>query len=159
MSGRLCSICSSAHKADVEDALLLGTSVRAIASQFALSKSAISRHRHNCLGPKVAAASRLLATAAETRADVDQAEEILTGEVIPSHGEVLTLTGLLGRLARSLDRLDGAADQAARQETYMALAALSGQLHKGVEAAAKMHGQVRRSDDDESSFTININLG
>lgn len=159
MSGRLCTVCSSAAKAEVEDALLQGASVRAIASQYSLSKSAVSRHRQNCLAPKIAAASRLLASTDETRSEVIQAEEILSGEVIPSHGDVLALTGLLSRLARSLDRLDGAADQAARSETYVALAALSGQLHKGIEAAAKMQGQYAQQTEGKPNFSINISLG
>ena len=109
MSGRVCSICLSNNRNEVEDALIRGDSVRAIAGRHGLSKSAVSRHRQNCLAPKVVAAARLLTSAEETRSEVVQAEEILTGEILPSHGDVLALTGLLSRLARSLDRLDGAA--------------------------------------------------
>ena len=159
MSGRNCSVCVNADKADVEEALLQGISVRAISAQYDLSKSAVSSHRQHCLAPKVAAAARLLAPKEETRADILQAEEILTGEIIPSHGDVLALTGLLSRLARSLDRLDGAADAAARNDTYVALASLSGQLHRGIEAAAKMRGLYDRRLDNKSDFSININLG
>jgi hypothetical protein len=159
MSGRVCSICISSNRSEVEDALLHGDSVRAVAGRHGLSKSAVSRHRQNCLAPKVAAAARLLASAEETRSDVVQAEEILNGEILPSYGDVLALTGLLSRLARSLDRLDGAADQAARNDTYMALSSLSGQLHRGIEAAARMQGLNNSHTDEKERFSISINLG
>jgi hypothetical protein len=57
-----------------------------------------------------------------------------------------------------LDRLDGAADQAARSETYVALAALSGQLHKGIEVAAKMQGTHAHQTEEKPNFSINISV-
>ena len=75
----------------------------------------------------------------------------------PSAHEVLTLTGLLTRLVRSLDRLEGAADAAATDNLHSALAAISGQLHRGVEAAAKLQGlYVEPEVQQQAKFSINI---
>ena len=92
---------------------MAGDSVRKIASRFEHSKSGIGRHRTACLQPRLAAAARIVAPAAEVRGDVDRAKDIVSGKVAASHDDIISLSGLLGRLARSLERLEGAADTAA----------------------------------------------
>ncbi len=80
------------------------------------------------------------------------------GEV-PTPQEVLSLTGLLDRLTRSLDRLEGSADAAANDNLHSALAAVSGQLHRGVEAAAKLQGLYAEPEiSQQTKFSINIVL-
>src|ERR1039458_7577712 len=137
---KICQVCQGPDRTAVDDALMAGVSVRAIASRFALSKSGVGRHRTACLQPKLAAAARIVAPAVEVRADVDRAKAIVSGEVVANHADILSLSGLLERLARSLERLEGAADTAAGENLHMPLAALSGQLHRGIESAAKIQG-------------------
>lgn len=78
---------------------------------------------------------------------------------LPRAAEVLTLTELLDRLARSLDRLEGAAEAAATDNLHSALAAVSGQLHRGVESAAKLQGLYAEPEmQQQTKFSINIVL-
>ena len=152
-----CSICLHPKLAEIEDALSTGLTVRAAQARYGLSKSAVARHRANCLAPKVAAAARIV-TPSPAKAQVQQAKAIVAGQA-PTPGEVLSLTGLLDRLARSLDRLEGAADAAAGESLHAALAAVTGQLHKGVETAAKLQGLYTDSDQPaREKFSITINL-
>jgi hypothetical protein len=136
----ICQVCQGPHRTAVDDALMTGASVREIASRFVLSKSGVGRHRTACLQPKLAAAARIVAPAAAVRGDVERAKAIVAGQVAANHDDILSLTGLLERLARSLERLEGAADSAASESQHMPLAALSGQLHRGIESAAKIQG-------------------
>lgn len=133
-----CKVCQGAHRQAIEDALMVGASVRSLEARYGVSKSAISRHRANCLQPKVAAASRLL-SATEARQDVARARAIMSGSA-PAPTDVLSLAGLLERVARSLERLEAAADAAAGESQHTPLAALSSQLHRGIETAAKLQG-------------------
>lgn len=122
----ICLVCQSKHRAAVDDALMAGASVRATASRFDLSKSGVGRHRAGCLQPKLAAAARITAPAAEVRADVERARAIVSGTAAANHADILSLTALLGRLARSLDRLEGSADATAGQGLHTSLAADGG---------------------------------
>ena len=152
-----CSICLHPQLHDIEDALSTGVSVRVAQARFGLSKSAIARHRLNCLGPKVAAAARIV-TPSPAKAQVQRARAIVSGEVA-TPGDVMSLTSLLDRLTRSLDRLEGAADAAAVEGLHAALANVSGQLHKGVETAARLGGFY--SDAEQAAgekFSISIIL-
>ena len=47
---RQCSICSHSTRTEIESALVAGTSLRDIAGQFGVSKTALGRHRSNHLG-------------------------------------------------------------------------------------------------------------
>lgn len=150
-----CSICLHPQLNEIEDALSTGLSVRVAQARFGLSKSAIARHRLNCLGPKIAAAARIV-TPSPAKAQVQRAKAIVAGEVA-TPGDVISLTSLLGRLTRSLDRLEGAADSAAVEGLHAALATVSGQLHRGIETAGKLQGLY--SDGDQSpreKFSIQI---
>ena len=156
----VCLVCQGAHRTAVDDALMAGVSVREIASRFDLSKSGVGRHRTACLQPKLAAAARIVAPAAEVRADVDRAKAIVSREVVANHADILSLSGLLERLARSLERLEGAADTAAGENLHMPLAALSGQLHRGIESAAKIQGLYTDAPPiGEPKFSLTINVG
>lgn len=134
----ICKICQGEALKAVDEALTDGVTVRDVASQFGFSKSAVGRHRQACLQPRIAAAARIVAPAAEVRAEVDRARAIASGQAVATPSEVLSLTALLDRLARSLERLEGACDLASGDKLHAALAALSGQLHRGIEAAAKI---------------------
>jgi hypothetical protein len=82
----------------------------------------------------------MVAPASASRAEVQRAEAIASGAVQPLPDDLLTLAGLLGRMARSLERLEAAADLSLAENTPTALAAVSAQLHRGIETAAKMQG-------------------
>ncbi len=151
-----CSICRHPKLAAIEAALTAGGKLVETASAFCVSKSALGRHRLNCLAPKLQAMAKLMQPARETRTPVERAKAIAFGEA-PSADEVLTLTGLLDRLSRSLNRLEAAADEAVTDKMHSALAAVSGQLHRGVEAAAKLQGfYVEAEADARPPFSISI---
>ncbi len=139
MASPACSICQRPDLAAIDAALSIGAALVPTAAQFGASKSSLGRHRAGCLAPKLAAASRIVQPVRESREPVERAKAIAAGDT-PSPQEVLTLTGLLDRLVRSLDRLEGAADGAANDNLYAALAAVSGQLHRGIADAAKLQG-------------------
>lgn len=135
-----CSVCRHHRKSEIDTALMAGDALIPTGQRFGLSKSTLARHRTGCLAPKVAAAAKMVAPASETRAEVSRAKAIASGAVQPLPHDILSLTGLLGRLARSLERLESAADTSLADNTPTALAAVSGQLHRGIETAAKMQG-------------------
>lgn len=152
-------MCHHTKTLEIDDALVSGATLRAVADGHGLSKSALARHRKGCLAPKIAAALRVLAPSPAPRAEVVQAKAIVSGEVLPTHDDLLSLSGLLARLARSLGRLDDAADRAVNEDRPMALAALSGQLHRGIETTAKLQGLGAAQNDvadARASITIHI---
>lgn len=158
MAAPACSICLRADLAAIDAALSAGGTLIPTSAQFGISKSTLGRHRVNCLAPKMAAAAKVLQPVRESREPVKRAKAIAKGDM-PSPQEVLTLTGLLDRLARSLDRLEGAADMAANDNLHSALAAISGQLHRGIEGAAKLQGLYAEPETQhQSRFSINIVL-
>jgi transposase-like protein len=157
MSGRCCSICNHQSRREIEDALTAGHTVRAVASQFSLNKSSIDRHRRQCLAPKLAAASRMMSRAPQQ--EVERARAIARGDVEPNIDDVLSLTALLNLAARSLNRLETAADDAAVDGMHMALAALSGQLHRGVETVAKLTGVTKEPEQRANQFAVQFVLG
>jgi hypothetical protein len=156
----VCLICASgATRTAVDDALMTGVSVRKVAGRFNLSKSGVARHRTGCLAPKLAAAARVTAPVAEVRREVERAKDIASGKVTASPDDILSLTGLMARLARSLERLEGSADTAAGQNLHNALAAVSGQLHKGIETAAKIQGlYAEPALEGDARFQLVINV-
>jgi hypothetical protein len=126
---------------------------------FGISKSALARHRTGCLAPKLAAAAKMVAPASVSRAEVQRAKAIASGQASPLPDDLLTLTGLLGRLARSLERLEAAADNSLVENTPTALAAVSAQLHRGIETAAKMQGlYAERAQSAAPAFSITFKL-
>jgi hypothetical protein len=145
--------------AEIDQALISGGKLVPTGVRFGVTKSSLGRHKNRCLAPKLAAAARMVRPAAEVLGPVRRAEGIVRGDQ-PAISDLLGSHGLLERLARSLERLEGAADAAAGNELHGALAALSGQIHRGVETSAKLQG-LYGSDDgqDRPTFSIMINLG
>ncbi|MFD1191357.1 hypothetical protein [Phenylobacterium conjunctum] len=70
------------------------------------------------------------------------------------------MRGLTSRFARSLERLETAADDAAAASSYASLAALSGQIHKALESIGKMQGVYSDAPTgvEAPRFSINIML-
>lgn len=71
--------------------------------------------------------------------------------------DILGLQALLGRVAKSLERLEASADDAAEKKLPTALAAVSGQLHKGIEVAAKLQG-IGTPDSIPAGPTFSISI-
>ncbi len=154
-----CSVCLHPKKSDIDAALMAGDALIPTGQRFGVSKSTLARHRTGCLAPKVAAAAKMVAPASATRAEVQRAKAITSGLVPPLPDDILSLTGLLGRLARSLERLEAAADASLAENIPTALAAVSGQLHRGIEAAAKMQGLYVEPHVAKQTFSITFSLG
>jgi hypothetical protein len=144
---RACSICTGTQRTAIDTALIEGVPLEAVAAQVGISKSAIGRHKLNCLAPRLAAAARLVAPASQSRNETTRAQQIAAGQAAPTLAEAVSYSGLVDTLARSLDRLERAADSAASDKAVAALAAVSGQLHKAVEVAARLAGLNKSPDD------------
>jgi hypothetical protein len=158
MASPACSICQRPDLPDIDAALAAGTTIMATAAHHGASKSALGRHKLNCLAPKLAAAAKMVQPISQGREPVERARAIVMGHQ-PVATDLLSLNGLLDRLARSLERLEGAADTAAGDNMHAALAAVSGQLHRGIEAAGKLQGLYAEPDvQRQAPFSITINL-
>lgn len=156
MATPACSICLHRDVQDIDAALLTGTAIIPTACRHGVSKSALGRHKLNCLAPKMAAAAKIVQPVRESREVVERARSIVGGGS-PSVSDVLTLSNLVSRLSRSLERLEQAADNAADGQLHSALTAVSGQLHRGVETAAKLQGlYVEPVAQQRSTFSIKI---
>lgn len=130
----------------------------ATAAHHGASKSALGRHKLNCLAPKLAAAAKMVQPVQQSRESVERAKAIVTGAQ-PTATDMLSLNGLLDRLARSLERLEEAADSAAADNLHASLAVVSGQLHRGIEAAGKLQGLYAEPEvQRQAPFSITINL-
>ena len=158
MASPACSICQRSDLADIDAALAAGTTIMATAAYHGASKSALGRHKLNCLAPKLAAAAKIVQPIKQGREPVERAKAIIMGQQ-PVATDLLSLNGLLDRLARSLARLEGAADMAAGDNLHAALAAVSGQLHRGIETAGKLQGLYAEPEvQRQTPFSITINL-
>ena len=160
MRGRPCTICSRTDAAEIDAALMSGGKLIPTAARFGLTKSTLHYHKSKCLTPRIQAAARITRSTKEAKAEVTRAREIAAGAT-PSVEDVLSLHALLERVARSLDRLEGSAQVAAADGLHASLAALSGQLHRGVETAAKLQGLYSDAPQaqQQERFSITINLG
>jgi len=91
---------------------------------------------------------------------VGRAKAILRGDA-PNTNDVLNLTSLLDRIGRSLDRLEKSAEVASSDGLHNALAALSGQISRSVEVAARMQN-IGYKDTPQGQqgekFSVNIVL-
>lgn len=138
MRGRACAVCIHPKLRQIEDTLSAGGKLVATAQQFGVSKSGLARHRTNCLAPKVAAAARLTQGTKAAKAPIVRARQIASGASAPTPQEALSLTALLERMERSLSRLEKSADAASADNLHTALAAVSGQISRSVETAARL---------------------
>lgn len=158
MRGNVCTICAHPRTQAIDSALMEGGKLIPVAGQFGVAKSSLARHKNNCLAPRLQAVAKLVTPQNTIREPVERAKRIVRGEA-PTVDDVLGLSGLLDRLARSLERLEGAADHAALSKAHLALASLSGQISKAVETSAKLQG-IGRHDDapPDRHFTVQIHI-
>lgn len=154
---RLCHACTHPDRAAIDAALGSGTPLRAVAERFGLSRSGAHLHLRNHLHPMLAAAAKATTPTEAVREPVQRAKAILEGSA-PTASDILALTGLLERLVKNLDRLDGAADAAADGQPA-ALAALSGQITRAIEAAGKLQGFYAAGEAAAGPrFSVTINM-
>jgi len=137
MRGRPCSICGSDKLTEIDSALAAGNTILRVAATFNIPKSCVHRHKLNCLAPKIKAAAKAVQSTKDAKAPVIRAREIAAGAT-PSVEDVLSLHALLERMARSLDRLEQSAVAASSDGLHTALAAVSGQISRSVETAARL---------------------
>jgi hypothetical protein len=93
--GRACSICTHEVRGDIEHQVLLGASLRTIAGQFEVSRSALGRHVNNHIGAVI--------LEAQIRATDQRASDLM-----------LDARGLLARTAELLDEAERSGDHRLR---------------------------------------------
>jgi transposase-like protein len=77
---RECRICGREDRAEIDAGLLLGRPLRAIASEFGVSRSSLHRHSRHVSGAVARAASRVSAAyTRDLRAWIRQAQEMVLG--------------------------------------------------------------------------------
>jgi hypothetical protein len=159
MATPICSICTHPEHAAIDEALSTGGALIPTSARFGVSKSALHRHKVGCLAPKIAAVAKVMQSTKEAKAPVTRAKQIATGAA-PTVEDVLSLSGLLERISRSLDRLENGAISASTDNLHAAHAGLAAQLHRGIEAVGKLRGYYsdapQRSEQDRFSITINL---
>ena len=121
MGGNTCSICKSEAKEAVDQALVAGCSLRDIAGQYGLSKSALDRHSQDHLSATLVAAtaSRKLA-----------------------HGEKLLdrVNGLVDKAMASVERSEAKGDERAVQGGIR-------EARHSLELTGRITGELRESRD------------
>ncbi len=117
MGGRLCTVCTSPDRAEIEAAILRGDSMRAIARRYAPSRRSMERHRDAHMGVAVA-------VALGARGDAERAN----GESI--------LEQVRGIQARTLAILEAAGD-----DPSMGLKAIA-EARRNLELCARLTGEL-----------------
>ncbi len=130
------------------------------AAKFGVSKSTLGLHRSRCLAPRLVAATKIVTQGPLAKQETARAKAIAAGKAEPTLAERISLTGLLEKIDRSLQRLETAAGIALADNVPTALAAVSGQLHRGVETAARLQGlgPTPQEPAEGSKFNIVINI-
>jgi hypothetical protein len=157
----ICGVCDHPQHLDIDNALSAGGTVRDISARYGISKSAVHRHKVAHLAPKIAAVAKVMQGVKAAREPVQRAKSIAAGTVQPNIDDVLSLTGLLERVAQTLNLLQGNAKAAAEEGLHGSLAALSAQTFRGVETAAKLQGlyETTPAPSGNDKFSIEIVLG
>lgn len=160
---RPCTVCQHHSLKAIDLAILAGEAVVPIGRRFGLSKSAVHRHKLQCLlaeatkpaiagiaSANTAGADPLDAELRSFRHDdgaaVERVQAVRPAGVAKAApgpqkcDRTPTLADLVQSMVRSVERLERAAETAAGGGNGAALAAASGQLHKGVEILGRLIG-------------------
>lgn len=148
--GRRCAVCHHPENAKIDQRLLSGEAVSAIVAEFGFSDAGVRRHLENHVRKPLRAAAIRLGAVKHPGAMVAAGGT--------DGGQVVALSDLVGAMQRNLGRLERAADEAEADKARMALAALSGQVSRAVEVAARISG-VGATKDEAKPFSISINIG
>lgn len=155
---KFCSVCTDKRRDDVDVALASGRGLVATANQFGLSKSAVHRHKQNCLALRVRAAAKIGSAGANAKREAVRLQGIADGSITPTTRDITSLDGLMAHWARLLERLEGAADEAADRSAFSALAALANPLARTLETVGKLQGVYREPQATTERFSITIQL-
>lgn len=104
-----CSVCSHPDRAAIDKALVSGTSIRDIAGQFTLSRSAVSRHKTKCLAAQIARAEQVVRSRAPKPVPVEverQAVEIVEQKDDDALDVMVELRRLFVRMNKMIDACD-----------------------------------------------------
>ena len=148
--GRRCAVCHHPKNAEIDTRLLSGESVGVIVAAFGFSDAGVRRHLENHVRKPLRTTAIRMGAVKHPGAVVAAG----TNDV----GSVIALSDLVGAMQRNLGRLERAADEAEADKARMALAALSGQVSRAVEVAAKISG-VGATKVDSQLISISINVG
>lgn len=113
---KACTICSHPKRPALDRALVDGTSIRDISGQFAVSRSAVDRHRKH-LAPALTKAKHA--------------------------AEVVESTGLLSRVERIMSRCELIAESATKAGDWLPAIAASRELRGCLELLGKLSGEIQ----------------
>lgn len=149
--GRRCQVCHHPDHPEIDKRLLAGEAASAIARAYGgFSAEAVRRHLINHVQKP------LHAVAVRAGAVKHAGAVVAKGGSAPM--PLLALHDLVGTMQRNLARLERAADEAEGEKARLALAALSGQVSRAVEVAAKVSG-VGAVDKTKDPVSIRIFIG
>jgi hypothetical protein len=149
----ICTVCNDPRHSEISDALLAsGGTVRGVAARFKMSSASVGRHRVNCLRKR-------LQSAQEPRVP-ERVKALLAGTAQINIKDRLNEHALLECIADTLDLLRENSKDAAEAGLYGALASLSAQTFRGVQAAAQLQGlgNTAPAQSGNERFSISINL-
>ena len=131
------------HRPEIDAALVSGAKLVPLAQQFGLSKSAMHRHKLQCLPGAVAEAlegASVPMVEAEPLGDVAPLPAAADGGTVDADtpASLADMAALVRIMIASIERLDAAAARGSQAGQASALAAVSAQLHKGVEVLARL---------------------
>ena len=115
---RLCTICESEHRREVDASLVRGESMRKIAARYDMNRESVRRHRHEHLPALLA-----LAYAAEQVAEANR---------------------LLSRVQAMTERMEDWLERAERSHNYAEVRRFAGEWRHQIELLAKLAGQLQQ---------------
>ena len=162
MAGRPCIICSNAKKARrCAEMIAAGSSDRAIAAEVGVHRLSVMRHRQK----HVVAPARALLDAAVKGQDVrERRSQMLAAAEAGDPTAFIELAAIVADLRKVHERLERTADAAEQDNQRLAVASLSAQALRAVEARAKIGGvgayapQRGREGGETPTFSLTINL-
>jgi hypothetical protein len=113
---KVCSICNHSDRSAIDKAMVDGASLRVVSGQFAVSRSAVDRHRKH-LAPALTMAK--------------QAERVTES------------TSLLSRVERIVSRCESIAEAATRERDWLPAIAASRELRGCLELLGKLSGEIQ----------------
>jgi hypothetical protein len=149
--GRRCTVCHHPERAAIDRRLVSGEACAHLHREFGFSEASMLRHTKNHVQKPLRAAAIRAGAVGHAGAMVAK------GDNDPA--ALLALSDLVGTMQRNLARLERAADEAEGEKARLALAALSGQVSRAVEVAAKVSGVGAAGKPQSPPFSITINIG
>ncbi|HER8900604.1 TPA: hypothetical protein VMX41_001797 [Streptococcus pyogenes] len=157
--GRKCTVCAHEARAEIDVLLAEGASVRKVAAQFGLTKSAVDRHRTNCKAfavvvrldapdlPALTPLQPVAPTALEPVSHWPDPAEFVRNAIASTNteAELLAVAGYVAKAAASIAAAKGDANAMLRASTQ--LARMSAQGLDAAERRAKLPTEEERRVD------------